>query len=284
MFVYLCTSSRGQLADFWIEEEVAGTFASASSLIWDPTEHLLFLAEDEQGIAQVFRIDPGSGKSEKLTNDTISKIALSFDQANDKLLISLVKAGKKTVIRHDESILNAEPLIPRQLQHEQAHVNAKGNMAAFIGKEENERHWNLYTYDFVYNNLNKLGSTNADHAYPLWSPNADLLSFESRQPDESFTKLRVIHWYGKIHLEIADNDYHIKQASWSPNNQWLAYVMENFGSSKLVICRKNGTDKTIIYESSRKISYPVWSASGSSIAFMLSDDNGQTKIYQLFQH
>lgn len=283
LFFLLHNLCCAQLADNWIAEAVSGNFNAATHLIWDTSGHLIFLAHDEHRNAQVFRIDPLSNIYVQLTDDTISKTALSVNHANGKLLLTSLMSGDRKVIQYDLRTSEAVPLIPRKIQQQQANFNVQGNMAAFIGKEENERYWNLYTYDFVYNNLNKLSLENADHEYPMWSPNAELLSFESRKPDERHTKLIVIHWYGKLHLEIADSEYHIKQASWSPNNQWIAYVMENYAGSKLMICRKNGTDKTIIYESSRKISYPVWSATGSSIAFMLSDDIGQTTIYQLIQ-
>jgi WD40 repeat protein len=275
--------SRAQLADYWIDEAVEGSFKSATSLVWDTSGQLLFLARDDHEKAQVFRTDPRSGLSEQLTNDTISKTALSFNHETGKLLISSGTDGHRKIIQITPGVSAAVPLIPRQLQQIQAHVNTNGTMAAFIGKDSNERHWNLYTYDFTYNNLNKLSADEADFARPMWSPNAELLGFEIKLAHEKHTKIRVIHWYGKPHIEINDSEYDVKYPSWSPNSQWIAYVLENFTGSKLMICRKNGDDKTLVYESPYKISYPVWSESGESIAFLLHDSTGQTRLIQLFQ-
>jgi hypothetical protein len=284
LFVLLFRICHAQLAERWTLSELDIKLNAPKSLFWDhQSGRLLLLANDSSGIPQVNSINQLYSNVEQLTRDTLFKISVSCFQPTGTLMVSGITRENYEIIKYHPGNKQAVPLINRNLQKKEAHANTSGTMVAFAGKEENDRHWNLYTYDFTYNNLNKLGKDEFNCSYPRWSPKAEYICYQSKLPNETFTRLKVIHWYGKLHFEIIEDEHHVLHPAWSPNSQWLAYVRENHKGSELMICRKNGTDKTLIYKTPHKISYPAWSPTGDSIAFLLHTDGNRANICLLVQ-
>jgi TolB protein len=184
---------------------------------------------------------------------------------------------KQVYILNPEKQANRK-LINREIQAFDGRLNSHSNLLVFVGKGPNEKHWNIYSYDFIYNNLNKITYHNSNCQSPRWSPDAAYISYY-KQIDYQTFEPAIIHWYGKSAFDSALDQPNMHGINWSPDGYKIVYVTKSDDQFQLYISRRNGTEKLLIASSSFKLSQPDWSPDGSRIVFCVDEGYGKQNLW-----
>ena len=123
--------------------------------------------------------------------------------------------------------------------------------------------------------------------YPVWSPDGGRIVFVG-EPIESPMNRRIPSelldgqvLYSMAHdgsdLEEVVSGVALYPPSWSPDGQWIAFVVHEARRRFVYIVKPNGTDLTRISET---FSEPSWSPDGHSIALLAPDGEGGGALYK----
>ncbi|MDV7396931.1 hypothetical protein RZS08_36370, partial [Arthrospira platensis SPKY1] len=86
---------------------------------------------------------------------------------------------------------------------------------AFSGKTINEKHFQLMTFDFKYDNLNILTQSDSDIQYPRWSADGKRISYHSlKNTNKNMQTITLVHWDGIPDTQISNDSLSLSQASW----------------------------------------------------------------------
>ena len=132
-------------------------------------------------------------------------------------------------------------LFSRDIDCSQASFSTKNGLVCFIGVDEINDTKQVFTYDFIYDNLNQLTHHTNNCNSPCFSPNGKHILYEY-VTDESHTVLRMINWYGKHELSLDSLNSH--SPSWEPNSWRFNFIANSdSGNADVYSVRYNGISK-----------------------------------------
>lgn len=123
--------------------------------------------------------------------------------------------------------------------------------------------------------------------YPVWSPDGGRIAFVGEPIESPMNRhipselLDSLVLYSMDHdgsdLQEVTSGVALYPPSWSPDGQWIAFVVREAGQRFVYIVKPNGTDLTRISEA---FSEPSWSPDGHSIALLAPDGEGGGALYK----
>ncbi len=162
---------------------------------------------------------------------------------------------------------NRELLFKRDILCKASSFSPSGRLVAFIGWDKKSDTWQIFSYDFVYDNLNRLTNLKDKELYrPLFSPDGKTILFGSRNKTNPFDfELHQINWYGE-NLQKPDS---IASTSycWSTNGYRIVCAETNHGKEfRLITIRKDGTVPMCLSADTVQRITPAYSPGGRKIA------------------
>lgn len=283
VIVCFVDASFAQLYDTFTATPLIVGNSSYGGASWSPDGSSIHYAyPDSSGVYQLFRMDADGQNTAQLTFDTISHMLPRQHPKKSQIGFNTRIKGKHTLFFIEEANPKLQkPLINRNIQMKGLDFNPTGNLVSLIGKSDLDKHWNLYTYDFKYNNLNKLTDDQDEITFARWSPTGEFISLTRYQSQNRKSQVEVIHWYGKLITTISDTEADIMDASWSPKGYRMVYVFSARGSSKLMMCRKDGSELQEIFNTKGFVHSPDWAPDGKNIIFTLETPEGAFAIWKI---
>lgn len=237
-------------------------------------------SSESSGFDQLFVMDLGTKSTRQLTFDQANSRHPSWYPNDKQIIYDSDISGKSQLYALNIETATSHLLFNRDIEAGAGQFNSRANLLVFTGKRSNEKYWNIYSYDFIYNNLNKISSHNNDCHFPKWSPEAAYISYHTTV-NYNQAKSHIIHWYGKAAFDPSSNNSNMSNISWSPNGYKIVFVVKNDEIFQLFISRRDGTEVQLLASSSHAIMHPDWSPDGKSITFTLSQTAETQNIWLL---
>jgi Tol biopolymer transport system component len=121
----------------------------------------------------------------------------------------------------------------------------------------------------------RLTSHPADDRAPRWSPDGNLIVFESRRAGT--WDLWTVRPDGSALERLTDDSGNDRQPTWSPAGGRVAFVSDRGGSPDLYVLELGGRPKRLVAWEGRE-SQPDWSPDGRRLVFV-SDKGGETRLW-----
>ncbi len=239
---------------------------------WSPDGQRLVYQSNQKGNWDLFLYDLQTGHSEELADSSTDeqhpvwvpgKQAVIFEMGNGKnsrLYLLKMPDGKKKL------------LIPRNIPSLEASLTPSRHMIAFSGWDAISESWQIYTYDFIYDNLNQLSRENGNATFPVFSRDGKTIAYKSLTAG-GIDRLHLMNWYGenKHILPL----YSKGIITWAPSG-WRFYGVIQNPESGYEICswHRDGSGQQIIYQSMNAICCPSLSPDGKHLAFSQQTSNG----------
>lgn len=107
---------------------------------------------------------------------------------------------------------------------------------------------------------------------PAWSPTADEIAFNRRNPSGNGYELHVMRSDGTGDRTVADNVSSPVPPYWSPDGTRLAFHLQVSGVPQIAVVGADGTGYAQLTSLPAGASLPTWSPDGTKIAFLSAGD------------
>jgi Tol biopolymer transport system component len=121
----------------------------------------------------------------------------------------------------------------------------------------------------------QLTSHPADDRCPRWSPDGDLIVFESRR--SGTWDLWAVRPDGSGLQRLTDDSGNDRQPTWSPAGGRIAFVSDRAGSPDLYVLELGGRPQRVVAWEGRE-AQPDWSPDGRRLVFV-SDRSGEPRLW-----
>lgn len=264
--------------------QLAKDFQHMANPVFSSDASILYFEAGTPGLSQIM----GIGLEEpdfvfQLSSDK-DKLHMPAPHPDNERMIAVSQfSGKHKVHIISSNTSGLDKILTRKVELLWPAFNSSGNLLSFAGKQENNTHYQLMTYDFVYDNLNLLTSSNQDIAYPRWSPSGSYISYHHlNEYGRSAGNIQIVYWDGLPWKTIHNDSLSLSDACWGKSKQKI--ICTAYGSAGywlLMINIQDGSIRPLVF-SKNEIKTPAWSPDSEKVAFILQDDHSRTKLYVLF--
>jgi|TARA_B100001971_G_C18259160_1_gene585034 Tol biopolymer transport system component len=241
-------------------------------------KNLLFqsVINDESRI-YVYRLDDDNAVC-------LSKLKYNFRNPvwhpdGDKIVFDSDKDGIDYLYKLDLNTLEVRPLFHRNIKSRNASFSTSSRQVYFNGYDELTNRWEIYSYDFVYNNLNRLTEYRFGSCNPDIYNNGKQIVYCKINPADNKKNLEVINWYGEPKIEF--DKFPAYHPSWGPSGFKIFFIstMDN-EISELYSIWKDGSHLERHTHDSIWVANPVISPDGTKMAMsVLTDEDWDIFIF-----
>jgi len=173
----------------------------------------------------------------------------------------------------DLNTMKVVPLFNRNIACRNASFSASARQVYFTGYDELNDRWEIYSYDFIYDNINcltnhKLGCDDSDISF-----DGKQIAYCKSNPFNQTKNIMLMNWYGE-HI-IGFNEFTGEYPTWGSSNLKLFFVsnMDN-KNVELYSIWKDGSHLERLTNDEIEIAYPIVSPDGSKIAMSVLTESG----------
>jgi Tol biopolymer transport system component len=256
----------------------AASFANHPTFSQDGSQ--IAFSSEINGFEQLFVFDIEEHTTQQLTFDPANSRHPSWHPNAKQIIYDSDIDGKSQLYGLDLESRKSQVLFKRDIAAVAGQFNSQTNLLVFVGKESNQKYWNIYSYDFTYNNLNKISDHNSHCHFPKWSPRSEYISYHTAI-NKNQHKSHIIHWYGKPAFDPTVYNNNMSGIAWSPTGYKIVFVVKNDDFYQLFFSQRDGTEVQLLASSSHAIQLPDWSPDGRSIIFTLTESVDKQNIWLL---
>lgn len=248
---------------------------------WSPDSKKLVYQSDRNGNCDIFMYNLDMDSTIQLTFSLQNEQhpvwhpngrAIIFD-AGDDTMQYLYKIGLKT--------LKISPLFDRQIICKQPVMANDGRMVYFLGYDAQHENWELFSYHFVYDNLNQLSYYKNNSTFLGLAPDGKTVLYGYQSYAYPFHRLQLYNWYGN-ELQSFE-DYNIMYATWHPDGLKIYFISDKDDlEGELYSFWKDGTHLIRLTDDNYKMNHLSISPDGKSLACsVLNNGNYEIMIIPL---
>lgn len=217
----------------------------------------------------------------QLTYDTLFKLSnLNYNLKNptwhpdgNKVVFDSDKAGYDYLYTFDVVTMEVSPLFNRRIKCKNASFSTTSRQVYFSGFDELQDCWEIYSYDFIYDNLNKLTDNCLVASCPDIYNNGKQLVYCSKDNANDSSLMVVINWYGE-QMSLF-NKFNAYYPSWGPAGFKIFFVSTmDDEDGELYSIWKDGSHLERLTHDNIKVAHPVISPDGTKLAMSALTENG----------
>ena len=191
---------------------------------WSPDGQKLLYQSDRDGNWNIYMYDLSRDTTWQLTSGTADEQNPGFYPASDLIYYDAGKGKQRYLYKFDMVTGKSEPVFSRKIACKDASFAPDGRMMYFLGYNEQQKKWELYSYHFIYDVLNKLAGDGEGILYFDLSPDAKSVLYGYETYPYPYQRMRLINWYGEQQVEL--NQYNIRTAVWHPAGLKIYFVSD----------------------------------------------------------
>ncbi len=214
-------------------------FKDINSINWSPDSKKLVLSATKNGDDQfdIFVYNLSDSTLKNVSSSKINELNPVWHPDGVRLIYDKVIDSTTKIFVYNPLTGMDKPLFNRNIQSRQGSFSSDTMLVCFSGFDIVADNWQIYTYDFVYDNLNQLTKSEFNSKKPVFSPNGKHIIYEEV---DSFSKsvLKMINWYGKPELSIDTVD--ASNAFWDNDSWRFNYTSKTSKGQEFFSLRYNG--------------------------------------------
>ncbi len=166
-----------------------------------------------------------------------------------------------------------EPLFSRKISCKNATFSSSSRQVYFIGFNEIDNCWDIYSYDFIYDNLNQLSNNKVEEKDIDIDNSGKTLIFSQVDSYLDKSNLAVINWYGEAISGLKNITG--ETPSWGANGLKIFFVSDrDCSKNELFSIWKDGSHLEKITNYEVGVCSPVVSPDGTKLAMSIKTEKG----------
>ncbi len=243
---------------------------------WSPDGNKILYQSNRNGNWDIFMYDMVLDTTVQITYDTINEQNPGWYPDSDLIYFDAGRGEKRYLYKLNPETGVSSPVFTRKISCKDASFTPDGRMMYFLGYEDRTKKWELFSYHFIYDNLNQLTDNKQNILFLDISTDAKSVLYGYETYPYPYQRLRIINWYGEHQEEF--NKYNISVAVWHPVGLKIYFVSDKDNlSAEIYSIWRDGTHLKRLTESNRKIKELAVAPDGSTVACAVSI-NGNYEI------
>lgn len=238
---------------------------------WSENGHYLLFQSDLSGNQDVFMLNTKTDSIIRLTSQTTDEEHPVWVPGRSAVVYDSKRNGQYHLYYLDLKIRKEKLLFKRNIQSREASFSPTKQLVVFSGLIQIENNWGIFSYDFIYNNLNTLVRwQEGDAAFPVVSPAGKIMVYQvknSMNKDVWFTA----NWYGDDQKQLPNGT---GRPSWSPDAWRLYYARRNGDKWSIYSVRQNGEGLMVVATFKQPVADPSVSPDGKKLAYSIKTKKG----------
>jgi len=240
---------------------------------WSSDSQKLLFQSNKDGNWDIFLYHLAKDSIEQLTKTPYNEKNPVWYKENTMVVFDSDHSGKRLLYRMNLTTGKIVLLFDRDIPSKHADFSPSEDIVYFSGFDKLNGKWEIYSYEFKYQNLNKLTHLKFSSYSPKVSPDEDHVIFTITNQTLPFDQLQIMNWYGSNHELLYAMDG--KDASWSNSGIKVYFVSENkSGTGEIYSIWKDGTHLERLTDWNLKICKPVKSPDDKFFAVSIKQDDG----------
>jgi TolB protein len=239
---------------------------------WSEDGKQLLFQSNRDGNWDIFLFDFEKDSTIQLTNDPANEQHPEWLPMENQFVFNSDRDGIHFLYKMDLATGLTNFLFKRNIECRQASFPPTKRLVYFSGFNRKSEEWDIYSYDFVSDNLNHLTNLKGNCSVPVVSPNGKQILFQRTIHTYPYGKLAILNWYGKLEIEL--DSLWATDPSWSPNGLKIFFIS---GTDELqgevYSIWKNGTHLERLTDDKLKVRTPAISPDGSKMALSVLNEN-----------
>ena len=255
----------GQIITVDTSQNITKNAGNDLSPNWSPNSKKLVYQSDRNGNWDIFIYD--------LEKDTT--IQLTFNLRNEqrplwhpyrKLVV--FDRGNDTsqyLYKIDLKSRKISPLFEREINCKQLSIAKDGRIVYFLGYDTSHENWELFSYHFIYDNLNQLTDFKEDGLFFDLSPDGKTICYGYQSFFYPFQRFNIFNWYGD-ELEKFEA-FNSSFATWHPDGLKIYFISDQDNlKGEIYSIWKDGTHLMRLTDDNFRVHDISFSPDGKSMA------------------
>lgn len=271
-----CRLTNAQVVDFSNPLFTSDSLLqSVESPKWSPDGNQLVFSGFVNGKWNVFIYDISSNGIVNISKTKVNERKPTWHPDGESIVYDKIENGTSTLFIFNTNTYEKKELFNRNINCSQASFSNNGNIVCFLGFDKINENWQVYTYDFIYDNLNQLTKHKTSCNHPSFSPNGKHILYEliSESLD---TTLKMVNWYGNVELSVDTLEAY--SPSWDENS-WRFHFLSKNGQSDIEIysLRRNG-DHLVQLTDNNILEKDFCTSPDAKLAALIISENNRNRL------
>ena len=241
--------------------------------VWSKDGQNILFQTKRNGSWDIYRYSVQKDSSVALVATEADEQHPVYFERESKIVFDSDHNGSQSLYYMDLSSGSRSLLFDRGIACRQAVFTSTEKLVYFTGYDEIERQWQIYSFEFYYENLNRLTSGSWDDQVPAVSPDEDRVIFIRDAGEYPPGRLHLMNWYGEDEAPVME--IHASEPSWDPSGLKIYFISRHENrKGDLYSCWFDGSHLERITRGEYELRTPSVSPDGRFIAISVRQDDG----------
>jgi TolB protein len=262
----------GQFINIDSSFNVTNSTGNELSPQWAPGGQKLLFQSDRNGNWDIFIYHLAKDSLEQITKSAANEQNPVWINKGQSIVFDSDTDGSRELYKRNLKSTEVELLLDRPIKSKEPSFSASGKLVYFSGFDPLKKRWEIYSFEFFYQNLNKLTDGTGNKYKPVVSPDEDHVLFINHSRSFPFQQLQMMNWYGNDKTQLTE--YQTYDASWD-NSGLKIYFISNKDNRTGDIYSMwiDGSHLERLTNSGLEFRYPVISPDGNFMAVCVKKKN-----------
>ncbi len=252
------------------------TMAGSDELFpsWSPDSKQIVFQSNKNGNSDIFIYNIDQDSTWQITSGKADKRHPVFIPKSHEIAFDSQIDDKVYIFKIDPATGQQDVVFKRKLFCKEPSFSPSGRLMVFTGYDKTSESWQIFSYDFIYDNLNQLTDYKQKKVFnPQFSPNGKIILFGTEDKHTPYARtLEEINWYGNSITSI--DTLPARSYCWTPDSYRIICTLKKKDSANRVISiRKDGSALFSLSDDDYQKSTPALSPDGKKLALSVKLGN-----------
>ncbi len=225
---------------------------------------------ERNGNTHIYLLNPNADSIDRLTVDSVNEKHPVWVPKKNAVVYDTGYNKESRLLYLDLKTRKSHLLLRRKIACKEASFTPSRHLVAFSGFDDRTQRWQIFTYDFIYDNLNRLTDEMGNCSFPVFSPDGKSIVFTVRE-DNGISRLKIMNWYGDKQKVLVSNV--TGRACWTPDSWRILFLSKDGGHFNLYSIINDGTGLKVVKSEHYPFCSPDLSADEKKLIFSVKNVN-----------
>ncbi len=225
---------------------------------------------ERNGNAHIYLLNPNTDSIDRLTVGNVNEKHPVWVPKKNAVVYDTGYNKESRLLYLDLKTRKSHLLLRRKIACREASFTPSRHLVTFSGFDDRTQRWQIFTYDFIYDNLNRLTDEKGNCSFPVFSPDGKSIVY-TVQENNGRSGLKIMNWYGEMRKSLATNI--TGRACWTQDSWRILFLSKKGNHFNLYSIINDGTGIKLVKSEHHPFCSPALSVDGKKLIFSVKNMN-----------